>query len=160
VTDMIGGGAVQAGVNLFFRTLPDDRDAGAAFLGGGAGTAVAVGGVIEQGAFHSNRTRDTEIVGKAFLTLPVLADADPAQFDLDAFELDLQPDGFGGYDGLIRGGVSHAQVEAAVLAGLTQMIGHDFASHVVLAALVDRDRDGSITPAEVEKAFPFPPDIT
>ncbi|MGE5186862.1 MAG: hypothetical protein ACM31C_32650, partial [Acidobacteriota bacterium] len=101
------------------------------------------------GSFESNRTATTHAPGMAMLHLPVFADADPSVIELDAMELELAPDGQGGYDGLMRGGVPKASVDAAVCLGIQQMVLSRPDDHYGLASIVDANRDGRLPCDEI-----------
>ena len=83
--------------------------------------------------------------------LPVFANADPTTVELDAMELDLSPDGSGGYNALVRGEIPPANALAALAPGVIQMIANDPADHVELSHDLDANRDGKISPDEVMK---------
>jgi hypothetical protein len=161
--DMIGAGVIASSIELQATDLQDAARAGATYFGADGDAATTMGGTIVAGVFASNRTRTTHVPGKATLVLPVFADADPTIVELDAMELDLEPDGSGGYDALVRGGIPNAL--AALVPGLIQMIANDPADHIPLAGQLDTNRDGTITPDEVTqnlviKSIFIPPDVT
>ena len=152
--DMIGAGVIGSSIELQATRLDHAASAGATYFGADGDDATAMGGTIVAGAFASNRTRTTHVPGKATLVLPVFEDADPTTVELDAMELDLQPDGSGGYNALVRGGVLPANANAALAPGIIQMIANDTAAHLDLARGLDTNRDGRITPGEVT-TFPI-----
>ena len=160
--DMIGAGVIASSIELQATDLENATRAGATYFGADDDNATTMGGTIVAGAFASNRTRTTHVPGKATLVLPVFEDADPTIVELDAMELDLEPDGSGGYNALVRGGIPDPI--SALAPGMIQMIANDPADHIPLAGDLDTNRDGQITPDEVAQ-FPIiasflAPDVT
>jgi hypothetical protein len=60
-------------------------------------------------------------------------------------EIDLTPDGQGGYDALVRGGVPPDNATTALCTGITQMIFDKPDDYHVLAGLIDSTRSGQLT---------------
>ena len=150
--DMIGAGVIASSITLQAPDLDTADKAGATYLGADGDSATTMGGFIAHGAFTSNRTRTTRVPGEATLVLPVFADADPVTVELDAMELDLAPDGSGGYNALVRGGVIEANVFPAITPAIIQMIASDPPNYPYLAHSIDANRDGQITPDEVAQS--------
>ncbi len=147
--DMIASGAIASTLELQAADLVNARVVGATYYGATGDPATVAGGSITAGSFESNRTVTTHVPGMAMLHLPVFADADPSLVELDAMELDLEPDGQGGYNGVMRGGVPQVSLDAAVCLGIQQMVlGHPD-DHLVLASILDHDRDGQLTCDEI-----------
>lgn len=145
--DMIGAGVIGSSIELQATDLEDAARAGATYFGADGDDATAVGGTIVAGVFASNRTRTTHVPGKAILVLPLFAAAEPTTVELDAMELDLEPDGSGGYNALVRGAVPDAM--AALVPGLIRAITSDTASHLEIARMLDTNGDGQLTLDEV-----------
>ncbi len=142
--DLIADGLVQSAIEIY-----EGSPAGVAYVGVPGTPGVAVGGVLANGGFRSNRTATGEHLLEASLVLPAFIDADPATFALVDGQIDLSPDGAGGYDGVVRGLVdpAAATMEAARL--ILQMANQAPHDHRGLEAIFDTDRDGEITIAEV-----------
>src|SRR5204862_6104151 len=108
-------------VELVADDLTDDDAVGATFFGADGSPATVAGGVLAGGVFASNRTATTRVPGRAELRVPAFTNADPLALTLEGMELDLVPDGAGGYDGIIRGGLPQQSAREAAYAGLWQM---------------------------------------
>ncbi len=147
--DMIASGAIESSLLLQAPDLTSAAKAGATYLGSDDADAVVMGGDIVEGVFVSNRTRTTRVPGMAVVHVPVFADADPSIVEVDAMELDLTPDGSGGYDALVHGAVPPDAAFSAVCAALPQMIYADPNDHYVLAGEADLNRDGVISCDEI-----------
>jgi hypothetical protein len=161
--DMIASGAIASSLELQAPDLTT-ATAGATYYGADNADATVAGGEIVDGAFTSNRTRTTHVPGQAVVYLAVLADADPSIVEIDHMELDLTPDGRGGYDALVRGAVRPDDVFAVLCDGMIQMIAADPTDHYLLAGMFDSQRRGSITCSEIENNSLFQsflaPDVT
>ena len=146
--DMVAAGVIASVVEIQADDLQDDPTVSVRYLGAEGDAAIVVGGTIADGVFRSNRTRTTRVPGRAILRLPVFADADPSVVTIDGLEIDFDPDGAGGLDARIRGGVGPEVLDEAAR-GLIQMIvanpqGHPFATY-----LFDTNTDGVVDPEEV-----------
>ncbi len=150
--DMIAAGAIASSLELQAEDLTRAPKAGATYYGADGDPATVVGGVISGGELVSNRTRTTQVPGMAILRLPVFDSADPSVIELDAMELDLTPDGAGGYDALVRGEVRPDALAPALCLGIQQMIYDDPQDHFQMAALFDPQRDGQITCDDIAKS--------
>jgi hypothetical protein len=148
--DMIASGALASSVELQADDLTDDATVGVRLLGADGAAAVAAGGRLVAGAFHSNRTRETSAPGTATVRLPVYTNADPLIVELDGLELDLDSDGAGGFTGIVRGGIPAGQASTAAFLGLVQMITDEPQRHIPFARLIDMNHDGQITQDEVD----------
>jgi len=153
--DMIAAGALASVVELQADELTNDGTVSATFYGADGDPATAMGGTLIDGTFRSNRTQSTAVPGEASLRLPIFRDADPTEIDLLGMELDLVPDGQGGYDGLVRGGLPASQVFVRAFPGIVQMIDADPGSHRVLTSFIDTNQDGVITLAELQQSALF-----
>ncbi len=149
VTDMIAAGSLASSLTIQSDSSLDDPTAGVALFGADGEPATTVGGTLVNGIFTSNRTAHTDALGMAVLHLPVFADADISVVELDDMEIDLSPDGNGGFDAVIRGGVPPDMLGAQLVKGLNQMLAFDPADHRGLALVEDRNRDGVIELSEV-----------
>ena len=113
--------------------------------------AVEVGGHLVAGVFESNRTAVALHLGRTTLHLPALIDADPSVFVLRYMEIDLTPDGSGGYNALIRGLADKDILEVASQ-GLLQMIENNPADHADMIQLFEGFRGGPLTLAQIEQS--------
>jgi hypothetical protein len=148
--DMIAAGALTSVVEIQADDLTNDEGVGVWYYGAAGDPATPVGGTLVDGTFVSNRSRTTSVPGKAVLRLPVFADADPATIELVAMQLDLTPDGLGGFDGVVRGGVRRPPALSAALEGMVQMFEARPQDHRDFWSLVDRNHDGVVTLAELD----------
>jgi hypothetical protein len=147
--EMIRAGVIASVAELQADDLDDDDSAAVWYLGADGAPARPAGGRLVDGVFHSNRTATAERPGEALARLPVFLDADPSDVTLHGLELELQPDGAGGYVAAVHGAVTLADATRAVQRGLAQMIAANPSSHLALARLFDTDDDGAISPAEI-----------
>jgi len=148
--DMIAAGALASTIELQADDLVADDAAGVRYLGAEGAAATVAGGTIVDGMFRANRTATTRVPGQAELRLPIYTNADPLVLPLEGMELDLVPDGRGGYDGVVRGGIRQDAARAAAYAGLAQMFATEPERHLVFQRQVDLDRDGTMSRAELD----------
>jgi hypothetical protein len=146
--DMVASGAITSIVEIQADDLQNDPSVGVRYFGADGDATSVVGGSIAGGIFVSNRTSTTRVAGRAVLRLPVFADASPSVVVLDAMELSFDPDGVGGLDARVRGGVA-ADVLVEAARGLIEMIDANPAGHPYARALLDADHDGHVTIDEV-----------
>jgi hypothetical protein len=66
-------------------------------------------------------------------------------------ELDLVPDGHGGYDGVVRGAFRADDVYDAAHAGVTQLLSSDPQNHRLFWYFADGNHDGTISRFEMEQ---------
>jgi hypothetical protein len=147
-TDMIDAGVIASSVTIQADSL-DSGVGGVTYYGRDGAAATAMGCAIKAGVFASNRSATTHAPGAATIVLPVFADADPLELPLHDMEIDLAPDGAGGYDGKVRGGIPIADAYTAADAGIAQMMIDNPTSHLVFARVIDTNVDGMVTPDEV-----------
>ena len=150
---MIAAGGLASTVEITADDLTDDPRVAVAYFGADGDPATAAGGALIDGRFLSNRTATTRAPGIARLRLPVFTNSDPLTLPLDGMELELTPDGRGGYDGVVRGGIAQAAARAAAYAGLRQMFATEPDRHQVFLRGVDLDRDGVMTDAELDASI-------
>ena len=142
--DMIASGALASSVEIQADDLVDDDSVGVRYLGADGDPATVIGGHLVGGGFRSNLSRDTRAPGKASVRLPIFTNADPLVVELEGVELELAPDGGGGFDATVRGGIPAATAAEAAYAGLLQMIADEPARHLVFARLLDANLDGQL----------------
>ena len=135
VTDIIHAGVVASTVDLQYDDQQPDSLAGARIFGFHGAPATEIRCNVTNGVFVSNRTAMTDAPGKAVLRLPVLADADPIEAEIDGLELDLIPDGTGGFEATVRGGFPAAQLIAATTPKVLQMVNTNPQAHGGAASL-------------------------
>ena len=147
--DMIASGTIRSVVEVQADDLDNDPHVGVTFHGTEGDVATTMGGVFIDGSLHSNRTRSSTFLGSATAVLPIFADADPSVIQLESLEIDLTPDGSGGYNANVSGGITPASLEAATAAGIRQIFAADPHDHIQLAALVGTEHDGTFTDADL-----------
>jgi hypothetical protein len=144
--DMILSGALASTIEI----QGDDR-AGVSYFGAEGDAAIVAGGRFEAGAFRSNRTSETRVPGRATVRLPIFTNADPLALEIDGLELDLDPDGAGGYTGVVRGGIREEHARSVSYIGLIQMFETEPTRHLVFARLIDTNHDGILAREEVDE---------
>ena len=149
VPDMIASGALLSSVELQSEDLMDDDSVGFAYIGRPAASFDQGGGKLIGGTFASNRAATTKLRSSAVAALPVFADADPLMVPLIGVEMDLTPDGNGGFDGVIRGGIPIDAARPIAYQGVLQMMKTNPTAHLVFARMLDTNHDGNITEAEL-----------
>jgi hypothetical protein len=147
--DVIASGTIASFVEL--QTAGEgSTDADVTYYGFTGAPAVAAGGKLVAGAFASNLTRDTDVPGAALLALPVFPESAPSLVPLHAMEIELTPDGSGGFNAAIRGGVPAGELSPVAARGLLQMIADDPVDHDALARALDTANDHTLTGIGVE----------
>ncbi|MBA3394007.1 MAG: hypothetical protein H0T89_15270 [Deltaproteobacteria bacterium] len=147
--DMIAAGALTSIVEIQADDLADDDSVAITYRGAEGDDATVAGGRLVGGAFRSNRTATTRAPGRAVIRLPVFTNADPLALQLEGMEVDLDPDGTGGYHAIIRGGIREDVARIAAYAGLVQMFETEPERHLVFQRQVDADHDGTMSMAEL-----------
>ncbi len=147
--DMIASGVIRSFIELQADDLSDDDSVAITYVGADGEAAVEIGGRMTNGTLASNRSRTSDHRGRARLHLPVFLDADPIEIDLYGLEMDLQPDGQGGFHGFVRGGMRGADLMEATFAGVEQMFAANPGEHKGLRELIEvtstSSGDGVIT---------------
>ncbi|TMQ23474.1 MAG: hypothetical protein E6J90_10500 [Deltaproteobacteria bacterium] len=151
--DMIASGALASEIEIVADDLAADDTAGVYYHGVAGDQPIPVGGRLTAGGFAPNRTRDTRVPGEATLRLPIFADADPIVVRAVGLEIELTPDGTGGFDGLVCGGMRPEDLSEPEFVAVTQMITADPQDHLVLVALSDTDHDGELSRDEVASSL-------
>lgn len=138
-SDMIAGGAIASSLVL---------DRGAVFYYGSDGAgAVAMPAKIDKGVITTGRAQP----GQAIAVVPIFTDADPSMFALESTDVELVPDGAGGYDVTVHGALEPDAVWNLLQVGLTQMMWADPDAHYDLAKLVDPNRKGTFTAQDLQQ---------
>jgi hypothetical protein len=135
--DMIASGSIASSVIITADDLVDDPTVSVLYLGADGDPSTAVGGLLRDGAFVSNRTATTIVPGAAVVRLPVFADAEPSVLPVDHLEMELRPDGVGGFDAYLRGSVSPDQAVAVAYKGLSQLVAANPGGHRTILGLFD-----------------------
>src|SRR5205807_1653394 len=125
-------------------SLREDDTVGVRWIGGN-GAADQLGAVLHDGALKSNRVTTTQ--AHATLKVPLFADADPGALTIDHYQLDLAPDGEGGFVGLLDGASAPVDVLDELAPGLIQMVRND--ARPACIYWFDANRDGMITLDEI-----------
>jgi hypothetical protein len=134
ISDIIGAGVIASTVDLIYEDGATDPVAGASIFGFRGAAATQIRGKLVSGAFVSDRPKAGS-PGQAVLRLPVLADADPIEAELDDVDLELTPDGAGGYDATVHGGFPADQLLGATLPAVLQMANSNPQAHIGVAQL-------------------------
>jgi hypothetical protein len=148
--EMIASGALASVVEIQTADLDSSARAGVRYLGRSDDGADQIGATITDGVLVTNRSRSTRHPGTAVVRLPVFVNADPVTLRLERVELELVPDGAGGYDGIVRGGIRERNAREAAHAGLVEMFETEPERHLVFARGVDTDRDDVLSYDEIE----------
>jgi hypothetical protein len=148
--DMVAAGALVSVVEIQADDLEADAKVGVRFRGAETDDASQAGGAIVDGGFASNRSRTTHVPADAIARLPIFENADPLILPMHGVEIDLSPDGSGGFDGIVRGAVLLDDARAAAFVGLVQMCLADPVKHALFERGLDTDFDGQITRAEFD----------
>src|SRR5439155_9473802 len=90
---------------------------------------------------------------------------DPSMIDVSNLEVDLTPDGNGGYDGLLRGTVDAKATIKEAYRGAVQMLAADPNGHLTFVGIFDKaPRDWAISEYEFDTneliTALFAPDVT
>lgn len=150
--DMIASGALASTVEIQADDLGTDPTVAVRYFGAEGDAVTLAGGELVDGAFRSNRTHATAVPGKIVLRLPIYTNADPLTVELEGVEIDLDPDGAGGFQATIRGGIREAHAREVAYAGLLQMFETEPERHIVFARGVDANRDGVLAPTELDES--------
>ena len=148
--DMIASGALASLVSIQADDFMNDDSVGVAYFGALDAPATFAGGRFVDGSFMSNRTRETRAPGAARVRLPIFVNADPVELDLEGMEIELAPDGSGGYHAIVRGGFRQEVAREGAYVGLIQMFETEPERHLVFGRGIDKDHDDAITRAEVD----------
>ena len=148
--DMIASGAIASVVEIQADDLANDSSVGVTFIGDPSELdRIPFGGRFVDGAFVSNRTRETDHPGKAIVRLPVYTNAHPLVIPLEAAELELVPDG-DGFSAVIRGVFREEAARQAAFDGFTQMCEDEPERHLVFSRGLDTNHDGVVSREEVD----------
>ncbi len=130
--------------------LRDDPTVGIAIVGAPGAAADQLGAVLQRGVLRSNRV-SARHVEAATLQVPLFRDADASTVGLDHFQIDLAPDGDGGFFGLLDGLVPGDQLVPDFAPAFEQMMA--WRPSATLARLLDTDRDGNVSLDELRASF-------
>jgi hypothetical protein len=143
--DMVDSGALASFVEIQADDVVDDPAVGVSWFGAHGDVATVAGGAFVGGVFASNRSRTTHAPGAAVARLPMFENADPLALPMAGVEIDLTPDGAGGYDAVVHGAVATDDARGAGFAGLVQMFEANPVKHSLFERGLDADRDGVLT---------------
>ncbi|HUS32157.1 MAG TPA: hypothetical protein VMZ53_26840, partial [Kofleriaceae bacterium] len=148
--DMIAAGSLASYVDIQADDLMNDAAVGITYVGDESELGqTPFGGKFVDGAFISNRTRDTEYPGKTTVHLPVYTNANPLVLLVEGAELELTPDG-DGYTGILRGGLREETAREAAYFGLIDMFQNEPERHLVFGRGIDANHDGAVSREEVD----------
>jgi hypothetical protein len=147
--DLIASGAIASSVEIIADDLINDPTVGVVFHGEDRDSGHPMGGTLSDGVFISNRTATATALGTATFHIPLWTDADPAVFQLDNAQIDLIPDGAGGYNAKLAGTVTNAHAVDAAYAGVPQLFAARPTDHMVFMTLLDQaPRDWQVSEHE------------
>jgi hypothetical protein len=147
-SDMLASGALRPTVTIVADNLENDSSVGV-FLD----MHIPVGGMLANGVFVSNRTRDTDHPGYTETLLPIFVNASPSVMKIQGLEAELAPDGAGGFEATFRGGIEEPEARATARDGLHEMVFTEPERHLVFQRGVDEDRDGVMSPDELDASI-------
>jgi len=145
--DMILSGALASTIEI----QGDDARTGVRYFGADGDDATVAGGTFEAGAFRSNRTFETRAPGRATVRLPLFTNTDPLALEIEGLELDLDPDGAGGFTGVVRGGIREDHARSVSYLGLIQMFETEPTRHILFSRLIDTNDDGILAREEIDE---------
>jgi hypothetical protein len=162
--DTIGSGLVRSVIEVQADDLLDDDSVALWYIGADGNAASALGARLHDGTIISNPIHTSQHQAEARVHLPVFIDADPTILDLLALEIELQPDGAGGFTGFLYGALRSEDAVEAAYRGIAQMMVTDPAYHRSLRYMFDVNHDGVIQHDEIANSSLiqslFAPDVT
>jgi len=135
--DIIAAGGIKSTIEVTADSFTNDRSVGVRFVGVEGETATLNGGHFANGVYRSNRTKEAKVSGRTTAHLPVFVDADPSIVPLIGLELDLVPDGAGGYDVTVHGAVPHPIAVEMAYEASAQMITNFPTVHIGYLGMFD-----------------------
>ncbi|MEO6773577.1 MAG: hypothetical protein ABI467_11230 [Kofleriaceae bacterium] len=161
---------IPTAIEINAHDLIDDDHVGVSYIGRAGEASTPATGTFVAGTFVSERTRDTAHPANGSMVLPLFVDADPTELPIQHGEIDLQPDGAGGYTAQLRGAIDPRVALEQAAISVYQMLRSNPKSHVDLAAVLTYDTSVNlpaalpITLADIEASSWFSsllaPDIT
>lgn len=131
---------LPSAVEINTHDLIDDDHVGVSYIGRPGDASTLATGTFSAGVFVSERTRDTTHPANGAMVLPVFADADPTEFPFEHGEIDLQPDGNGGYKGELRGVIDPDIALMQAAQSTYQMLRANPHDHVEFAQVLTGDK--------------------
>lgn len=154
--DMIAAGIIASSVEIVADDPLNDDSVSVRYIGADGAPSTVIGGRLVNGAFHSNRTRDTRYAGAAELHLPVFPDIDPTILPIIGLEAELDVNADGSYSATFRGGIPHDVVTSVASTDLAAMINANPASHLIMFSMFDTPpHDHIVTPQEIADSSIF-----
>jgi hypothetical protein len=126
-------------IEINAHDLIDDDHVGVSYVGQPGDVSTPATGMFAGGIYVSERTRDTDRPANGAIVLPLLVDADPISFPVQHGEIDLQPDGSGGYECQLRGLVDPQVALVQAAQGVYQMLRANPHDHVDFADILTRN---------------------
>ena len=151
--DMIASGGLASSIEIQADDMSDDDTVGVRYLGADGDPATVAGGRFVAGSFRSNRTFETRVPGRALVRAPAFTNSDPLILEVEGLEIDLDPDGRGGFDAIVRGGIREETALQVGYEGLLQMFATEPSRHLVLQRQIDVDHDGALSRPEVDDSI-------
>jgi hypothetical protein len=147
--DQIATGALASFVLVQADDPLTDDTVAVTYLGIDGAAATVVGGQFVDGVFQPNRLAHTRVPGAALVRIPAFADIDPIDLPAAALEIDLTPDGRGGYNGIVHAGLRIDDVRLIAADGMLRMVEQDPQGHLTFFNFANRNFDGMLTLDEV-----------
>jgi hypothetical protein len=147
---LIASGLLRSSVEIQADDLSTDDTVLVRYFGEEGAYAKGILGRFERGVFEPATPPGTLGTGAAIVRLPVLADAEPATFELEGMRIRLVPDGAGGYDAFVQGVVRIDVARDAAYPGIVQMLTARPQEHRTFWYLADANHDGTVTRDELD----------
>jgi hypothetical protein len=139
-------------IEINAHDLIDDDHVGVSYIGRPGETSTPATGTFSGGVYASERSFHTTHPANGGFVLPLFVDADPIELPIQHGEIDLQPDGSGGYTAQLRGAIDPqvALVQAATSA--YQMLRSNPHDHYGFADVLAHDIFGDAPPVPITLA--------
>lgn len=155
--DQIASGHIASSVEIVADDQLDDPTVAVRYFGADGDDATPLAGAFEGGVFTTRQP------GGASVHIPIYVAADATVLALDLTQIELTPDGNGGYNGRIGGAAERDAASAAGYAGALQMFNSEPEDHLSFLRMLDANGDYALSDAEWEASTLirslFSPDI-
>lgn len=131
VAPLLAGGRIASSVELISddTSLQNDATVGLVWHGSPDDPGATLAGTLEQAAFVSNLTRYTTHPMTTTVVLPLFTESDPVTVRIDGAEVALTPDGRGGYNGELHGGIELEYARQQGYRSVSQMFNENPQGH-------------------------------
>ena len=123
-------------IEINAHDMIDDDHVGVSYIGRPGEMSTPATGTFVGGVYASERSYKGTHSANGSMVLPLCIDADPTEFPLQHGEIDLQPDGAGGYTGQLRGTIDPAVALKQAAASIYQMVRSNPKDHVDFVGLL------------------------